>query len=55
MGRAKLFEVQDWVGGLSSSFSSGPLFSLRTERPPVFCKPVGSEEELEAIQLLCLP
>lgn len=31
------------------------LSSLRTECPPIFCKPVGSKKELEAIQLLCLP
>lgn len=52
----QFFKVQGWVGAaVPSSFSSGPLFSLRTECPPVFCRPVGSKEKLEALQLLCLP
>lgn len=53
--RAKLFKVQGWMGELTDSFSSGPLFSLSKQCPPIFCKPVGSKKELEAIQLLCLP
>lgn len=54
-GQSQAFKGTRFGGRLILSFSSDPLFSVRTECPPILCKPVGSEKELEAIQLLCLP
>lgn len=54
-GQSQAFQTERLDGRLTGSFSSGTLFSLRKECPPIFCTPVGSEKELEAIQLLCLP